>query len=74
MNTFLTPAEIHTLTGLTQPHAQVRYLREKLGIRRAYKNAANQVVVYRAWLDKDYHAAVPSVSPMPDFAAMDEVA
>lgn len=43
----LTDAEIHRITGLTQPAAQERCLRDEHGIP-AYRNRRNEVVVYRA--------------------------
>lgn len=43
----LSEAEIRHITGLVQPAAQERFLREEKGIP-AYRNRANEVVVFRA--------------------------
>ncbi len=71
-DTFLSVDEIEKMTGLKRPHYQVLFLQQKLKIP-AYKNAANQVVVYRRWIERDMDPPEPA-APMPDFAAMDEVA
>ena len=47
----LTPAELHDLTGLLQPAAQLRMLK-KMGIR-AERNALGEVVVLKDWLPVD---------------------
>jgi len=60
------------MTGLRQPHAQLRFLHQRLGMTQAFINARNRVIVYRAWLDKDSGTTVPSVS-MPDLSAIDQV-
>ncbi len=68
---FLSEEEVQFMTGLIRPAAQVRFLCDKLGIP-AYKNAANQVVVYRAWIDQ-FADRPDSTPPLPDFEAMSNV-
>ncbi len=73
-DTFLSAAEIQHMTGKVRPKAQLRFLHDRLGILDAFINGKNQVVVYRAWIDKGRFQSVPSGAPMPDFDAMDQVA
>ena len=70
-NMFLSAEDVQIMTGLKQPHAQIKVLQDKLKIP-AYKNAANQVVVYKGWLDNYADPLEPAVA-MPDFAAMDKI-
>lgn len=67
----LSEQEIKQITGLVQPAAQERFLREKFGVQ-ASRNAANRVIVFRSQIDPNHNQ--PAAAPLPDFAAMDDVA
>lgn len=63
--------EVREITGLTQPAAQERFLRDRLHIP-AFRNAANRVIVFKK--NAAPAAAAEVAAPVPDFEAMDSVA